>query len=40
LADDRRSTRTLDVAQELCDGAGKKIITYPRAETRYLPETC
>ncbi len=32
------ATRTLEVAQELYDGAGKKIITYPRAETRYLPE--
>src|SRR5436189_6062942 len=30
--------RTLDVAQELYDGQGKKVITYPRAETRYLPE--
>ncbi|MCK8784921.1 DNA topoisomerase [Roseomonas sp. NAR14] len=29
---------TLSVAQELYDGAGKKVITYPRAETRYLPE--
>jgi DNA topoisomerase-3 len=25
------------VAQELYDGQGKKIITYPRAEVRYLP---
>lgn len=32
------AARTLEVAQELYDGAGKKIITYPRAETRYLPE--
>src|SRR5439155_13093505 len=28
-----------DVAQELYDGQGKKIITYPRAEVRYLPES-
>ena len=33
------ATRTLEVAQELYDGAGKKVITYPRAETRYLPES-
>ena len=33
------AARTLEVAQELYDGAGKKIITYPRAETRYLPES-
>ena len=33
------ATRTLEVAQELYDGSGKKIITYPRAETRYLPES-
>ena len=33
------ASRTLEVAQELYDGAGKKIITYPRAETRYLPES-
>jgi DNA topoisomerase-3 len=32
------AARTLEVAQELYDGDGKKIITYPRAETRYLPE--
>ncbi|MGI4951125.1 MAG: DNA topoisomerase, partial [Janthinobacterium lividum] len=32
------AARTLEVAQELYDGQGKKIITYPRAETRYLPE--
>lgn len=32
------AAHTLAVAQELYDGAGKKIITYPRAETRYLPE--
>src|SRR3954471_7902980 len=30
--------KTLDVAQELYDGQGKKIITYPRAEVRYLPQ--
>ena len=28
--------QTLEVAQELYDGQGKKIITYPRAEVRYL----
>ena len=33
------ATKTLDVAQELYDGAGKKILTYPRAEVRYLPES-
>ena len=27
------------MAQELYDGEGKKVITYPRAETRYLPES-
>ncbi len=32
------AARTLEVAQELYDGAGKKVITYPRAETRCLPE--
>ena len=26
-------------AQELYDGQGKKIITYPRAEVRYLPQS-
>src|SRR6202022_1318108 len=31
------ASRTLAVAQELYDGQGKKIITYPRAEVRYLP---
>ncbi|MDO9713915.1 DNA topoisomerase, partial [Paracraurococcus lichenis] len=31
------AARTLEVAQELYDGEGKKVITYPRAETRYLP---
>src|SRR3954447_2222072 len=30
--------RTLNVAQELYDGEGKKLITYPRAEARYLAE--
>jgi DNA topoisomerase-3 len=33
------ASKTLDVAQELYDGDGKKIITYPRAEVRYLPES-
>jgi DNA topoisomerase-3 len=33
------ASRTLEVAQELYDGAGKKIITYPRAEVRYLPQS-
>ena len=33
------ASRTLEVAQELYAGAGKKIITYPRAEVRYLPES-
>ena len=33
------AVRTLEVAQELYDGVGKKVITYPRAETRYLPES-
>ena len=27
------------MAQELYDGQGKKVITYPRAEVRYLPES-
>ena len=31
--------KTLEVAQELYDGQGKKVITYPRAEVRYLPES-
>ncbi|WP_207485670.1 DNA topoisomerase [Arenibaculum pallidiluteum] len=31
--------RTLAVAQELYDGEGKKLITYPRAEARHLPES-
>src|SRR6476661_5945513 len=30
--------KTLAVAQELYDGQGKKIITYPRAEVRCLPQ--
>ncbi len=33
------AARTLEVAQELYDGSGKKIITYPRAEARYLPDS-
>ena len=33
------ASRTLEVAQELYDGVGKKILTYPRAEVRYLPES-
>ena len=33
------AAKTLQIAQELYDGQGKKIITYPRAEVRYLPET-
>src|ERR1700730_10241882 len=33
------SRKTLDVAQELYDGPGKKIITSPRAEVRYLPQS-
>ncbi len=33
------AARTLEVAQELYDGAGKKVITYPRSETRHLPES-
>ena len=32
------ASRTLEVAQELYDGTGKKVLTYPRAEVRYLPE--
>jgi hypothetical protein len=31
------ASKTLEVAQEMYDGQGKKIITYPRAEARYLP---
>ena len=30
--------KTLAIAQELYDGEGKKLITYPRAEARYLAE--
>ncbi len=30
--------KTLDVAQQLYDGDGKKVITYPRAEARHLAE--
>src|SRR5471032_825627 len=33
------ASKTLAVAQELYDGQGKKIITYPRAEERYLPQS-
>ena len=33
------AARTLEVAQELYDGQGKKVITYPRAEVRCLPES-
>ena len=33
------AAKTLEVAQELYDGEGKKLITYPRAESRYLPES-
>ncbi len=33
------ASKTLQVAQELYDGEGKKILTYPRAEVRYLPES-
>ena len=33
------ASKTLEIAQELYDGQGKKIITYPRAEVRYLPES-
>ena len=33
------ASKTLEVAQELYDGRAKKIITYPRAEVRYLPES-
>ena len=32
------ASKTLAVAQELYHGQGKKIITYPRAEVRYLPQ--
>ncbi len=30
--------KTLDIAQQLYDGDGKKLITYPRAEARHLAE--
>ncbi len=33
------ASKTLEVTQELYDGAGKKILTYPRAEVRCLPES-
>ena len=33
------ASRTLEVAQALYDGAGKKILTYPRAEVRCLLES-
>ncbi len=33
------AAKTLEVGQELYDGQSKKVITYPRAETRYLPES-
>src|SRR6201987_2980744 len=33
------ASKTLKVAQELYDGEGKKIVTYPRAEVRYLPQS-
>ena len=33
------ASKTLGVAQELYDGEGKKVLTYPRAEVRYLPES-
>ena len=33
------ASKPLAVAQELYDGQGKKIITYPRAEVRYLPQS-
>jgi DNA topoisomerase-3 len=33
------ASKTLAVAQQLYDGQGKKIITYPRAEVRYLPQS-
>jgi len=31
--------KTLELAQQLYDGQGKKIITYPPAEVRYLPQS-
>jgi DNA topoisomerase-3 len=33
------ASKTLEMAQELYDGQGKKIITYRRAEVRYLPQS-
>ena len=33
------ASKTLDVAQALYDGEGRKILTYPRAALRYLPES-
>ncbi len=33
------ASKTLELAQELYDGKAKKIITYPRAEVRYLPQS-
>jgi DNA topoisomerase-3 len=33
------ASKTLEVAQQLYEGAAKKIITYPRAEVRYLPQS-
>jgi DNA topoisomerase-3 len=33
------ASKTLEVAQQLYDGQGRKIITYPRAEVRYLPQS-
>jgi DNA topoisomerase III len=33
------ASKTLELAQELYDGQRKKIITYPRAEVRYLPQS-
>ena len=33
------AAKTLEIAQELYDGTGKKVITYPRAENRYVPES-
>jgi DNA topoisomerase-3 len=33
------ASKTLAVAQELYGGQGKKIITYPRTEVRYLPQS-
>ena len=33
------ASKTLEMAQELYDGRGKKIVTYPRAEMRYLSQS-